>query len=240
VGVTLARQELVFLLDDDAIPAPGCLTRALALMESEANIAVIACHILDGAGHAVTDCWPRNPLCFWGCGALVRRAATTADKHFFDPRLRLHGTEMDLCIRLRARGLSVRYAPECVVHHRFSPTNRSSATRIRSLVPNALWFPLKHLPARYAAPAAARYLALLGWRATRAGVAGAYLAGLQHAMRSLPDVWRERRVVPRSVARAYYRGVWEFEPLSARMLRALVGWPSARSTGSNDFEDLVR
>ena len=239
IGVLAPPPLDLLLLDDYSIPAPGCLTAAVTIMNAERQIALLACHIVDDAGHAVTDNWPPNPLCFWGCGALVRRALAATDAYFFDPRLRLHGTEMDLCIRLRARGCTVRYAPDCVVHHRVSLANRSKSDRIRALVPSALWFPLKHLPTRFAVPATARHLVLLGWRSIRTGVPRAYIAGLEDAVRELPVVWKERRIVPARVARAYYRGVWEYEPLVRRVLRSLFGWPVARSVGPFDFGESV-
>jgi GT2 family glycosyltransferase len=238
IGLVRASRPFVLLLDDDAVPARGTLPRLVDRLKAAPEDAVVACHILDQDETPVTRDWPKHPLCFWGCGVAIRRSAVAPEPYLFDPRLRLHGTELDLAIRLYARGYRMTYAPDCVVHHRFSPANRSNAARMRSLVPNALWFPAKHLPVRYALPAASRHLGLLAWRAAREGVGPAYLEGLWRGAGELLSVLDDRQAVPAPVARAYFRGVWEFEPLSARALRRVTGWPAARSSRPRGFEEL--
>lgn len=228
VGVAASTQPYVFLLDDDATPAAGTLAAVVARLEAAPDVAVVACHVVDTEGDTVTERWPVHPLCFWGCGAGLRRRALEDQPYCFDPRLFLHGTEMDLAVRLYARGHLVEYLPQSIVHHRFSPTNRTTARRMYFLTQSAAWFAVKHLPVRYAVPAAARHLSTLLVRAAETRCIGAWASGMVEVVRQLPDVVGERARVPTDVARVYYENVWEYEPLSRKLWRALWRTPRSR------------
>jgi GT2 family glycosyltransferase len=235
VGVTASTQPYVFFLDDDATPAPGTLAAVVARLEAEPEVAVIACHIIDRHGDPVTLAWPRHPLCFWGCGAGLRRQALANQPYVFDPRLLLHGTEMDLAVRLYASGYAVEYLPQAVVHHRVSSTNRSTARRIYFLTQSAAWFPIKHLPMRFAVPAVARHLATLLYRSVEKGCLRAWAMGLIDAVRQLPGVLGERAPVPEDVARIYYENVWEYEPLTDKLRCAIWRSPRSRQEAPGGF-----
>lgn len=234
-GVLASSQPFVFLLDDDAAPEPSAFERALSCLEQNPQVAVIACHIVDDSGEPVTDRWPAYPICFWGCGAVLRRSALAGQPYMYDPRLFLHGTEMDLAVRLYADGYFIRYLPDVVVRHRFSPQNRSTARRLYYLTQSAVWFGAKHLPLRYALPAVARHLGLLFLHAARERRLDSFLSGLAEAVRQLRLVLKERCPVPREVARVYYAQVWEYEPLLSRALRRVKGRHDGRRARRDGF-----
>jgi len=228
VGVEAARQPFIFLLDDDAVPEPGTLHRAVVALQHDPWISVIACHIIDTFGQPVTDQWPPHPLLFWGCGACLRRETIVGLPYFFDPKLFLHGTEMDLAIRLYAKGTWIKYLPDAVVRHRYSPNGRSEAIRIYFLVHSAMRFALKHLPLKYALPACMRHLLVLLIKALNENCVGAYLLGLVSASKQINELLRTRQPVSRKIARIYYDQVWEYEPLARRIAQALTGRPLSR------------
>lgn len=234
-GVAASLQPYVFLLDDDATPAPGTLASVVARLEAAPEVAVVACHIVDAKGASATERWPVHPLCFWGCGAGLRRRALQDQPYCFDPRLFLHGTEMDLAIRLYARGHLVEYLPHSIVHHRFSPRNRTTARRMYFLTQSAAWFAIKHLPVRYAVPAAARHLSTLLIRSIETRCVRAWASGLIEAVRQLPGVIVERAPVPHHVAHAYYENVWEYEPLTRKLRRAVWRRPRSRREATTGF-----
>lgn len=235
IGVQAASQPFVFLLDDDAVPEKGTLQQVVNSFTEDSKIAVIACHIVDSGGKSVTSGWPDYPLCFWGCGAALRKSALIDQPYLYDPVLFLHGTEMDLAIRLYADGYVVRYLPKALVHHQFSTKNRSEERRVYFLVQSALRFSLKHLPLRFAILATWRHLGWLLYRAWNTQCSLAYASGMLEALKQFPSTIKERHPVPVSIARVYFEQVWEYEPLTFRLLRALTGKPLPRKHKQRGF-----
>ena len=227
-GLAAVRTKYAFLLDDDATPSPGAMEHVVSRFEENAMTAVVACHIMLPTGESVTDRWPEYPPCFWGCGAGVRVAAISEQPYLFDHRLRLHGTELDLAARLYDRGYVVRYEPQAVVVHRVSELNLSPRLRVRHVTMGAVWFPLKHLPWSLALPALVRHLTYQGLRSLRQGLFRAFARGLADAVHGLPGVLAERQPVRADVADFYRRAVWEYEPLTHRLGRAVSGRPAPR------------
>lgn len=137
-----ARGDQLLLLNSDAWPLPGALTRLGAALDRAPRLALAAplLRYPDGApqfhwapatgvvGEALQKL--RNPFERWSwihrlrgpggwftaAGALVRRAAFEAvggfDEGFF-----LYFEDVDLCVRLRAAGWRLRTVPEATVIH---------------------------------------------------------------------------------------------------------------------------
>jgi len=222
-GVAVASTPYVLLLDDDAVPYPNVMDRLVARFDSEARVGAVACHVVTPAGEVVTKDWPEHPVLFWGCGAGIRMDAVREVWPMFYPKLRLHGTELDLCIRLYSAGYRVDYDPEATIVHRFSVDNRCRRSRTRSVTYASVRFAWDYLSPRSAIRATLRALlfrridtgeALIGW-----------LLGIADVLLDLGDIRKRRQVVPRSVEDAYMASVWEYQP--RRFPRRPVGFPAS-------------
>ncbi|MCW2934351.1 MAG: glycosyl transferase, family 2 [Actinomycetia bacterium] len=210
-GVGQATTPYVLLLDDDAIPRPDVAERLVRAFDADPALAAIACHIVTGDGAVVTGRWPAHPLLFWGCGAGVRTSVATSFRPMFYPRLRLHGTELDLCIRIYAADARVDYDPLAVVVHRFSATNRSTQRRLRTVTYASARFPWDHFRLQAAPLASIRALRSRAAAIRSASGAIGWLQGIADLARDVPDVIARRHVVPRWVEDAYLAGVWEYQ-----------------------------
>lgn len=223
VGVQQAHSPYVLLLDDDAIPRPTVSERLVRIFDANPAVAVVACHIITADGDAVTEGWPEHPLLFWGCGAGIRKSVADTFGPMFYPRLRLHGTELDLCIRIYAAGQSVVYDPAAVVVHRFSSTNRSDQRRLRTVTYASARFPLDHFRLRKAPLASARALRSRACQIRSLHGLVGWMQGIAALVLDLPDIVARRRVVPRRVEDAYLAGVWEYQPVGTpRVARGMT------------------
>ncbi len=126
-------------------------------------------------------------------GATAFRTAAYLEAGGYDPRFFIGGEETLLSLRLAARGWSLVYAPELVVHHHPSAA-RDAQRRRAMLARNAVWSAWLCLPASMAT---AQTLAVLPHLA----------AELERddwidLLRGMRWVLREREVVPRHVVAA--------------------------------------
>lgn len=210
LGAYAAATPYVLLLDDDALPAPDVAQRVVDRFETDDAVAAIACHIVTPAGVVVTANWPDHPVLFWGCGAGIRVAVARQLAPMFYPKLRLHGTELDYCIRLYDRGFRVDYDAEAVVVHRFSTTNRTRSRRMRTVTYASVRFAWDHFRFRSAVKASAR--AVTSRRLDSPVVAWGWVRGIVDVVGDIPDIRRRRRVVSRMVEQDYLQAVWEYQP----------------------------
>lgn len=130
-GWNAAAGEIVAFVDDDAYPDPHWL-RYLALAYRDADCAAVGGPNIAPAGdgpiaRAVAHS-PGGPIHVLvsdteaehipGCNCSFRRRVLESVGGF-DPLFRIAGDDVDLCWRLQAAGLSIRYSPAAVVwHHR--------------------------------------------------------------------------------------------------------------------------
>lgn len=210
-GVRRATSPYVLLLDDDAVPRPDVAERVVRAFDADPKLTAIACHIITVDGAVVTDRWPEHPLLFWGCGAGIRASVADSFHPMFYPRLFLHGTELDLCIRLYAADGRVDYDPLAVVVHRLSAANRSRQRRLRTVTYASARFPWDHFRLRTAPLASIRALRSRAAQIRSANGAIAWLQGIADLVRDVPDIMTRRQVVPRWVEDAYLAGVWEYQ-----------------------------
>ena len=153
-GLAASRRPYVLFLNPDAVVRADTLPRALAALESAADVAVLGCRTLNGDGtpqptvdrfHSVRalvrEAWrgtraPGTPrasapatsgIVDWVYGSflLCRRAPLTAIGGF-DEAYEMYGEDMDLCHRLRTAGWKTAFCAEAVVVH---VGNRSGARR---------------------------------------------------------------------------------------------------------------
>ncbi len=202
VGVRSIETPYVAFCDDDTVWARGSLTRARALLDAYPGVAALTARVLVGAEQrddpicAVMASSPLPSTALPGkavlgflAGACVFRRNLFLESGGYEPRFLIGGEEALLALDLAARGYAVVYTSELTVHH-YPSHQRDPALRQRHMVRNALWVAWLRRPMR---SALARTVAIVG-SASRAGDAS--LPGLVDAVRGLPWVLRDRRVIP--------------------------------------------
>lgn len=208
-GVRRGGARYVAFCDDDCWWAPGSLERAVALLDAHPRLAAITARVLVGAEEREDPASRQmaasplpNDLGIPGAtavagflaGACVMRRQAFLAVGGYEPRFFIGGEERLVAIDLLAAGWQLAYVPELVVHHHPSAL-RDAAGRRRLLLRNALWCAWLRRPLAGA------------WRETLRRLREAAhepecLAGLAAALRGLPWVLRNRRVVPARVERA--------------------------------------
>src|SRR2546425_236901 len=130
-GMEAATGEIVAYLDDDAFPDPHWLTYLAATFRSTKHAAVGGPNIAPPGHGGITASVanaPGNPTHVLvsdqeaehipGCNMAVHKACLQAVGGF-DPQFRVAGDDVDLCWRLRERGLTLGFSPGAMVwHHR--------------------------------------------------------------------------------------------------------------------------
>ena len=187
--------------DDDSWWTAGALTRVVELFEAHRRLGAVTAHIIvhpggrddptslemrDSPVQGAADLPGVPVLGFLACATAVRRSAFLAVGGF-NAHFHFGGEEQLLATDLAANGWEIRYVGDIVVAHRPS-ASRDRPWRQRREVRNSLWFLWLRRPA---GTAARRSLELL--RGARPATA---VAGFGAALRGLPWVVRERRVVP--------------------------------------------
>lgn len=205
-GVRAVTTPYVAFCDDDTWWARGALARASELLDTHPRLAAITAHVLVGPEERddpTSLLMAASPLphTFDIAGAtaiagllagacIVRRAAFLAAGGY-EPRLFLGGEERLLSLDLMAAGWQLAYVPELIVHHHPSQ-QRDTTGRQRLLLRNALWCAWLRRPLSSAWRESVRQLHA---SARDPGLPGALAA----ALRGLPWVLRNRRVIPASV-----------------------------------------
>jgi GT2 family glycosyltransferase len=205
VGVMRLPTPYVALSDDDTWWAPGSLARAADLLDAHPALAAVTARVLVGPEER------DDPACLETAtspllrpaglpgpavlgllaGACVVRREAFLDAGGFEPRFFLGGEEQLLAADLAARGFTLAYVRELVVHHHPSP-HRDPVARRRLVARNRLWFAWLRRPLGPALLATAR---AAGAAALSFDAAWALVA----ALGGLPWIARERRVLPASV-----------------------------------------
>jgi N-acetylglucosaminyl-diphospho-decaprenol L-rhamnosyltransferase len=204
VGVEAADTPLVAFSDDDSWWAPGALRRAADVFEAYPHLGLIAARIvvepdgrLDRTCVTMRDSPLRSDLLlpgppvlgFLACGAVARRSAVLACGGFH-ARYGFGGEEHLLAVDMAAAGWGLAYVDDVVAHHQPEPGVRS--WRGTHELRNRLWSIWLRRPL---AQVARRTMAVAF------DVNGHGVRALVAAMRGLPWVLRERRVIPEDVER---------------------------------------
>ena len=209
LGVATVDAPYVAFCDDDTWWEPGSLARAADLLDDHAQLAVLTAHILvepGGRDDPICDELRRSPLhhpaglpgypllSFLAGASILRRSAFEAAGGF-STRLWLGDEEKLLASDLATGGWSMAYVPELICHHHPSVA-RDPHLRRRHGIRNTLWFTWLRRPWRSALRRTA-YLA----RTVPSDMVS--LGGFLDALRGLPWVLGQRRVVPPEVERGY-------------------------------------
>src|SRR3954452_11206310 len=202
LGVSRVRTPYVAFCDDDTWWEPGSLPRAADVLDAFSQIAILNARILVEPGGfedpivaELRDSpvpgpeWLPGPaLGSFLAGASVVRREAFEQVGGFSERLWLGGEEELMAGDLAAAGWELCYLPQLTIHHQAS-TARDPHKRRADGIRNTLWTTWLRRPLR---PALRRTLHLLG-TVPRDRVTA---RGLVAAVRGLPWVVRERRVLP--------------------------------------------
>jgi GT2 family glycosyltransferase len=203
-GVEVARTELVAFADDDSWWAPGALRRAEEHFAAAPRLGLLAAQVLVGpqgrldpvcaemAGSPLPpqpDVPGRPVLGFLACGAVVRRSAYL-EVGGFSPVVFFLGEETLLAQDLAAAGWGVSYVDDVVAHHHPGTAgDRSGRDRLQAR--NALLSSWLRRPLPVTLGHTAGY--------ARRARSPLWRGALLDALRRLPAVVPERRVLPREV-----------------------------------------
>jgi GT2 family glycosyltransferase len=204
IGVAYAHTPYVAFCDDDTQWEPGALERAITVLDSAPNVAVLnACVQVGPMRRADPTClvMARSPLdreelpgpqlLGFMAGASVMRTRAFYDVGGYWPPFFIGGEEALMALDLVERGWRIIYDDGVVTRH-FPSSLRDSALRSRLLLRNAIWVGWMRRPWRSA------------WRETVARLREAstrriFWRVLADAMWGLPKVLRRRRVISPTV-----------------------------------------
>ena len=205
IGLQRARTPYVAFSDDDSWWEPGALARAAEILDGHPSVGLVTGRSLVGdeaADDPLNEELARSPLPvdpslpgprvmgFLAHAAVVRSRAFL-DAGGFDDRMRVGGEEELLACDLVAAGWNVVYVEALTAHHHPS-RKRSPEERRRIQLRNALWFLWLRRPLQSALLGTLRLLrAAPGDRVSALAVAD--------AVRGIPSILRDRRVVPARV-----------------------------------------
>jgi GT2 family glycosyltransferase len=204
LGVEAAESPLVAFSDDDSWWAPGALGRAADAFRTYPRLGLIAARILvepDGRLDPTCEIMRDSPLGsdiplpgppvlgFLACGAVARRSAVLACGGFH-ARYGFGAEEHLLAVDMAAAGWGLAYVEDVVAHH--EPESGPRSWQGTHELRNRLWSIWLRRPLARAAHRTMK-LTLDG--------NGHSVPALVAAMRGLPWVLRERRVVPEDIER---------------------------------------
>jgi GT2 family glycosyltransferase len=205
-GVRYLSCPYVAFADDDSWWAPGSLTRAAAYFAATPRLGLIMARILVGPTERLDPAcaeMARSPLPrpsgvpgvpllgFIACGAIVRRAAFL-EAGGFDPRFGTGGEEAIVAMSLAAHGWHLSYLADVVAHHHPSPHRPNMRERYIEGISDRLWEGWLRRPLGPALRITTRHLRL-------AFTDPINRAGVARAIRELPRILWQRRVVPPNV-----------------------------------------
>ncbi len=186
-GFEIAKGDYILVLDDDSCPENlQALELALARLEQNPEIGVIACRIIspDGSNQwswhlpASRDFGP-SPF-FIGCGFLIRRPLFR-QIGWYPEAFFLYQNEIEVSFQTRLHGFAIYYDPDCVIVHRGIPTQRPGWRRIYFPTRNTIWLLRRYFPQPEATYLIISRMIIGLVRAIRFGELGHYYRALRDA-----------------------------------------------------------
>jgi N-acetylglucosaminyl-diphospho-decaprenol L-rhamnosyltransferase len=207
IGLAAARTPYVAFCDDDTWWAPMSLHNAARRLDQDPRLAVVTGRVLVGESQRVDEMceeMARTPLGdgdeergypvlgFLAGASMVRRDAFLSVGGFSE-RYFIGGEEELVALDLAARGWSIRYASDVVVHH-YPSAMRDPSARRRIMLRNSLWTAILRYP---------------GWLLLRHGRGTAHRARshrmvlplIVDTVRAAPWLVTNRRQLPHHVVR---------------------------------------
>ena len=210
VGIRVARREFVAFADDDSWWRPGALEAAVAVMDADPTVGLVAARMLVGAGadlDPICAAMEAGPLgadlrpsgtgrrAVTGCVACatVVRSRAFLSVGGFPAGFGVGGEEQLPVWDLWATGWRAVYEPAALAVH-FPSASRDPAARAATVARNDLWSTWSRLPAGAAAAATAGILA--------AGPRGPVFRGARYAARRAGWALARRSTLPAPVEQA--------------------------------------
>ncbi len=122
-GFEAGTGDFFLVLDDDSAPQSG-LKEAVAFLQRNPQIGILACTITGGWATHEEAKDNAELMGFIGCGAIIRREVVEAIGGYA-PWIYLYAHEWEYSVRCLEAGFDIRYFKGCVVHHRGSLSLRS-------------------------------------------------------------------------------------------------------------------
>lgn len=215
-GIEAAAAHAVALVNTDVDLAADWLERMLGALESRPDVAAVACKMVEledperlydtgdilrrdgvceqrGRFHRDVGRYERPGEVFAACaGAAVYRREAVLALGGFDERFFAYLEDVDLGLRLRLAGWRCSYEPVEARHAGGGSSGRLARPVAGWVARNTLLLVVKAFPLRWAPLVLYRQAAWV-WRAARAGVLRAHLAGMAAAIPALRGMLRDRR-----------------------------------------------
>ncbi|HOO55454.1 MAG TPA: glycosyltransferase family 2 protein [bacterium] len=152
-GIALCETEFVFLLNNDAVPEPGCIENLVDVMDRNSNIHSCACKVvfyddpetIDSAGDDYTpwgmvfnrghgkpagDFISETPV-FGPCAAAALYRKSLFDSiGLFEENIFAYYEDTDLNMRAALSGLNCLFVPGAVVKHHYSGSSSGTVSKL--------------------------------------------------------------------------------------------------------------
>lgn len=166
LGAGMASGHYLLFLNSDTLVQRGTLGGAVAYMEKHPGTGIMGCRTLnaDGSLQSTTLDFPTAARIFANVSGLSRFGRScrlrphSPRSNFdyvqgsfiviakiifercgrFDERFFLYGEDVDLCLRIRAAGLSIGYDPETAIIHYGSGSSKKTAPRLVHFIPGCI------------------------------------------------------------------------------------------------------
>lgn len=228
LGIRATTGNVVFLLDDDAYLAEPVLAPGLRLLDGDAEIGGIAYPIWeDRLGRLLYGGRTGRTKVFAAGGAMFRKEALER-AGLFDERIRW-SEEFDLAVRIHAAGYRLEGLEGPSVRHcAVGPLACAPAWKLRDVAAGRLRCVIQRFRWRRSVVMAGRVLVSVGLSGIRSGVLNPVPLAVAETIRFLPEILRDRAVVPAAVEDYY------FEPNSLEDEYSVPLWrkAAARFLGS--------
>jgi hypothetical protein len=216
IGIVNSLGEILFFIDNDAIPDENLLEILVESFESDTSIGVIGAKILNFytkeiditswvyGKHNLKDRDKKfDASMFVGCGFAVRREVFE-EVGLFSDYFFFMSEEKDLCYRVLDKGYKIIYNPEIVVSHKISPEKRYEVGErfYRYGFRNEIWILWKYYPWLSAIKNTINSILISFPYSIKRKAFGAYIQGFFSTLKGLPFVIKQRqKVKPETIKR---------------------------------------